>query len=306
MKKIILLLSIIYACQVQAQAQTSVDTFSYQEILDLPYLAPEDMVVDSLQCLNLVLPQGVDSAPLLLWIGGGAWSFVNRHMEMNLARKFARAGIAVASVGHQLSKGTFAGLGRTHGVQHPTHIKDIAAAFKWLQEHAEEYGYDQNNIFVGGFSSGAHLSALLAMDERYLKAHGLSQDNIKGILPVAGAYDISHYHGVFLNNEEAHLREMADTHVKDVFGDTEEAFIDASPSTYMDNLKTPMLLISEGALFNYTKVFEEKIWDSAYRDCQILHVFDQDHGGLWRDLSNAPDSSTRKVMIDFILSQAKE
>lgn len=300
MKSLLLFFSLFWIFQLHSQEER--DTFSYLEIRDIPYLAPEEMVADSLQCLHLVLPKGIDNAPLLLWIGGGAWSFVDRNMEINLARQFARLGIAVAAVGHQLSSGAFSERGRATGVQHPAHIQDIAAAFQWLHENGTKYGYDSNNLFVGGFSSGAHLAALLAADERYLAAHGLSQENIRGIIPVAGAYDMVDYYNAFANSETPESRAMAVTHVNDVFGD---ALVEASPTTYLDQLKTPMLLISEGALYEYTKVFEEKIWASAYRNCQILHVFNFNHAGLWRDISNAPDSQTRKVMIDFIMRNRK-
>lgn len=302
MKRIILLSFVFYCGSLHAQSPA--DTFTYKEIPDIPYLAPEDIVTDSLQCLNLVLPEGVEQAPLLLWVGGGAWSFVDRHVEMNLARKFAREGIAVASVGHRLSRGLFRDSTRAHGVQHPAHIKDIAAAFKWLYDHAEEYGYSQENLFVGGFSSGGQLSALLAMDGRYLAAHGLTAKHIKAIIPVAGAYDINHYHSVFLNSENPQTRALADTHVKDVFGSTEAGFTDASPTTYMDQLDSPMLLISERGSYDYTKIFEEKLRESAYQDCQVLHVFNFGHAALWRDMSNAPDSQARRVMIDFIRRNA--
>ena len=298
MKRLFLLLFTFWYGQIYGQV--AADTLGYREISDISYLAPEDVVTDSLQRLNLVLPEGVSQPPLLVWIGGGAWSFVDRHVEMNLARKFAREGIAVAAVGHQLSKGLFRDSTRTQGVQHPAHIKDIAAAFRWLYDHADEYGYSQENLFVGGFSSGGHLAALLAMDDRYLAAHGLTTQEIKGIIPIAGAYDINHYQSVFLNNENPQTRKLADTHVKDVFGSTEADFIAASPTTYMDKLDVPMLLISERGSYDYTKLFEEKIRESGYQGCQILHVFNFGHAALWRDISNSPDSQTRRMMIDFI------
>lgn len=300
MKSLITVFLLVFAfsrCDAQPEP---ISSEGLQETLNLAYLSPEDTETDSLQRLNLVLPQNVEKPPLLLWIGGGAWSFVNRHQEMDLARQFACKGIAVASVGHRLSKGAFANAGRDYGVKHPAHIKDIAAAFSWLKEKASEYGYNGERIFVGGFSSGAHLAALLASDKQYLQEHDLELTDIRGIIPVAGAYDIADYYSVFANNDDPDTRLMADTHVKDVFGE-EKDFKGASPSAYIDNLTIPMLLISEGALFNYTKLYEEKLWESDYRQCQILHVFDKDHGGLWRDISHGENSFTRNVIVDFIL-----
>ena len=80
---------------------------------------------------------------------------------MNVARKFAKEGIAVASVGHRLSM-DWNDSTSVVDVQHPDHVEDVAKAFKWLIDHADEYGYDKEQIFVGGFSSGAHLTAILA------------------------------------------------------------------------------------------------------------------------------------------------
>lgn len=279
--------------------QSLQDTLSYREILNISYLLPAAVKVDSLQRLNLLIPQGVDNPPLFMWIGGGAWSFVDRHIEMDLARKFAREGIAVATIGHRLSKGTFQDTTRTSGVIHPAHILDVAAAFHWLHTHGNTYGYNPDQIVVGGFSSGAHLAALLAMDPKYLEAHQLDLQQIRAILPVSGTYDIHGYYAVFAEHENPETRALAETHVKDVFGPISQ-FTDASPVTYLDNLKIPMLLISDNALYPYTQDFETQIRASTYRNCQVWQVFHLSHGGLWRDLSFAPQSQTRKLMIDFI------
>ncbi len=303
MKKQFLFFALGSLLVVSLSAQVS-DLYAYREINNLSYLPSQGVETDSLQHLNLVVPEVVEKPPLLIWIGGGAWSFVNRHMEMDLARQFARQGIAVASVGHRLSKGSFSPKKKEEGVQHPAHVEDVAAAFKWLHEQAGKYGYDPDYMFVGGFSSGAHLATLLASDDRYLARHGLDLDRIKGILPVAGTYDIEAYYAVFQNHEEAGVRAMAVTHVEDVFGDP-DGFEAASPATYLGNLKAPMLLISEGALFEYTQHFEELIWASEYRDCQILHLLNFDHGGLWRNISKGEASLARDAMIGFIRQQTR-
>ncbi|MEM1323752.1 MAG: alpha/beta hydrolase [Bacteroidota bacterium] len=297
MKKYFLLLIGLYGAFF-GQAQS--DSCSYRIFENLAYLEADQVEVDSLQRLHLLVPEGIERPPLFIWVGGGAWSFVDRHMELDLARKFAREGFAVAAVGHRLSQGTFRDLGRTSGVKHPAHIEDLAAALRWLYDQAGKYGYDAQNIFVGGFSSGAHLSALLGMDERYLKAQGLSFANLRGLLPIAGTYDIVDYHQVFAKHENPARRPLADTHVKDVFGAGEADFRAASPVTYLDQLTLPMLLVSENGLYNYTQLFEERLLEIDYQNYQILHEFNFDHAGLWRDLSFGENSLTREVMINFM------
>jgi arylformamidase len=55
-----------------------------------------------------------------------------------------------------------------------------------VHDHARDYGGDPATLIVMGHSAGAHLSALVCTDERYLKAEGLSLANIKGCVPIDG------------------------------------------------------------------------------------------------------------------------
>ncbi|MTB51478.1 alpha/beta hydrolase [Lewinella sp. W8] len=294
------LMILLLALGASAMSAQSTDTVGYREFRDLAYLEGGD----SLQMLNLLVPETDKKPPLLLWLGGGAWAFVNRNVEMPLARKIAREGIAVASVGHRLSTGTWVEPERTEGVQHPAHAQDAAAAFHWLKEHAEAYGYDANNIYIGGYSCGAHLAAILGSDARFLEAHGYALSDIRGLLPIAGAYDIPAYHKVFAENENPDNRRLAELHVEAVFGPTEAQWKDASPTEYIEHLAAPMLLMSEIGLYNYTKIYEEAIRESSYRDVTVHHVLDLNHGGLWRDMSQNQRSHHRMAMVNFIRAKA--
>ena len=269
------------------------------EYTDLRYVEEAHVKNDSLQRLNLVLPQGKEGIPLLVWIGGGAWSYTDRHVEMDLARKFASEGMAVASIGHRLSSAVWRDPALARGVQHPAHIEDVALSIKWLYEHAGAYGYDPAQIFIGGYSSGAHLAALLSVAETYLSQVDLSLDIIKGVIPIAGAYDISDYHRVFL---EGSRPELADQHVKAVFGGTEQDFLEASPTTYVDSMAIPMLLISENQTYNYTRIFEDRIKATGFGGLTVIHVREMGHGEFWNHLAHAEASTYRDRIVQFILS----
>jgi len=295
MKKICGLIFVFSFCSSFLFAQSETQN-AIKEISDLQYLDTKLVVNDTLQRLNLVLPENIDSFPLMVWIGGGAWSYVNRHMEMNLARRFAENGIAVASVGHRLSSALWQDSTHNGGAQHPDHIEDVAAAFKWLYDHASEYGYDQEKIFVGGFSSGAHLAALLCLDEKYLKKHGLSKKNVRGVIPVSGTYDVQDYYNAFINGSRP---ELAVTHVQSVFGESEAEFKDASPTSYLDNLSVPMLLLTDNYVYRYTNFFEEALAETEFRNFDILYVYQLSHGDLWRNLA-AEKSTYRNIITDFI------
>lgn len=264
---------------------------------NLSYLSKESISNDSLQRLNLVLPRKGDKYPLLIWIGGGAWSYVDRKQEMDLAKKFAKNGIAVASIGHRLSPAIWRDSTLNTGIQHPKHIEDVAASVKWLYENADKYGYDRDGFFIGGFSSGAHLSALISLDSTYLNQVGLSHKLFKGIIPVSGAYDIIDYHSVLLNSGRP---ELAKLHVEAVFGDEKEGFRKASPITYLHNLSVPILLICDNNVYNYSRIFEERVRTTEFRDMQVVYSYHLSHGELWRNLSFDEQSMYREIMINFI------
>lgn len=286
------LIGLLFCVYSSCSGQSFTDT-AYKEFKNLSYLEGGS----ELQQLNLLIPEGAGPHPLFIWIGGGAWSFVDRHVEMDFARQLAKQGIAVASVGHRLSPAVWQDPPKTTGISHPAHIRDIAQAFVWLHENAATYGYDKESIFIGGFSSGAHLAALLTMDGRYLENLGSSQEHIKGVIPIGGAFDIMHYREYLANSGQPHLAEQ---HVDAVFGATKEAHIDASPSTYIEHLKTPMLLISDNSLYAYTKVFEEQLKEAEYTDCDIIHISRYGHGPLWKHLSFDEKSEYRDIMVNFI------
>jgi acetyl esterase/lipase len=271
----------------------------YTEIDRIAYYTASDADT-SKQRLNLVIPKKVNKPPLLIWVGGGAWSYVNPDMEMDLARKIAESGIAVASVGHRLSPAPWKDSTLNVGIKHPEHIKDLARAIAFLYANADRYGFDKGNIFVGGYSSGAHLAALVVMDNRYLKQHGLSKELIRGVIPVAGMYNVQHYYQVLA---EGNGNAFADNHIGSVFGLTPEEFQHASPATYLDSLTTAMLLISETNTFKYTRLFEDQLRAKEYKKFEVLHIHRLNHGGLWKELSYANKSIYRELIIDFVKRQ---
>jgi len=291
----ILSITLLLVCSISfCQTKKVYEIIEYNE---LSYLSKDLVSKDTLQRLNLILPVKNDKIPLLIWIGGGAWSYGNKNQEMDLARKLAVKGIAVACIGHRLSAATWRDPKLTTGIQHPKHIEDVAASVKWLYENADQYGYDRESFFIGGYSSGGHLSALISLDSSYLNRVGLSHSLFKGIIPISGTYDIVDYHHVLLNSGRP---ELAQLHVEAVFGNTEKGFKEASPITYLENLSTPILLICDNNMYNYSKLFEAKIRETEFRNMQVVYAYDLSHGGLWKNLSFSETSIYRALIINFI------
>ena len=262
---------------------------------DLPYVEGED--VPDRQRLDLYVPAGEGPWPVLMWIHGGAWAVGHRKSEEGFARRLAERGFAVASIDHRMSKALWIDPKLSEGVEHPAHVEDCAAAFAWLHAHAAERRLDAKRMFVGGFSSGAHLSALLATDPRYLKHHGLESTTIRGALPVGGGYDIPAYYQTHL---EASGETMAEQHVLDVFGRGEGALEDASPVTHKKKTDVPMLVISERDTYDYTKVFEDAVREAGITRIRFLHLLDRRHRTIGRLMARQGPDQARDAMITFL------
>ena len=73
---------------------------------------------------------------------------------------------------------------------HPAQIEDAAAAFAWVVQNIAQHGGDASRIYLSGHSAGAHLAALLALDEKYLGKFGLPRTSIRGVIAMSGIYDV--------------------------------------------------------------------------------------------------------------------
>ncbi|HEY2953279.1 MAG TPA: alpha/beta hydrolase fold domain-containing protein [Verrucomicrobiae bacterium] len=147
---------------------------------DISYIEgqPED---DAKHKLDLYLPKDKQSAPVFFFVHGGAWRFGDRSQYPAVGNRFAREGILTVVPSYRLAPKN----------PHPAQIEDVAAAFAWTVGHIAGFGGDTNRIYIGGHSAGGHLVALLAFHDRYLKAHHLSTDAIRGVICLSGVYDLT-------------------------------------------------------------------------------------------------------------------
>ena len=60
-------------------------------------------------------------------------------------------------------------------VRFPGFLEDGARAMRWVRDNIAEYGGDPARIVVAGHSAGAHIAAMLAIDQPWLRAEGMDQ-----------------------------------------------------------------------------------------------------------------------------------
>lgn len=143
--------------------------------------------------LDLYLPQGKTSFPVLVFVHGGSWRTGDRAAYVALGDRFARAGIGVAIPSYRLMPQN----------PHPAQIEDVAAAFAWVYRNIAQYGGDPTKIYASGHSAGAHLVALLALDEEYLKKFDLERKSIAGVIAMSGVYNVDNLAGFVVLGDQS-------------------------------------------------------------------------------------------------------
>jgi acetyl esterase/lipase len=229
--------------------------------------------------LDLFLPEGRKDFPVVLFVHGGAWLHGDKNFlgfYSALGRSLARQGIGVAVTNYRLSP----------GVKHPEHVKDVARAFAWVHKNAGKYGGRADRLFVCGHSAGGHLVALLATDESYLRGVGLSTNNVRGVIPISGVYNVPNG---FLPM---------------VFGTGKDAGKKASPITFARAGLPPFLILWADEDFPScgrapSEAFAKALRDKGNKAVQGVEVKENNHYSIIVN-AKSPESSIGKAIVGFI------
>ncbi len=133
------------------------------------------------QMLDVYSPRDAKNLPVVFWIHGGGWEAGDKANVQIKPQVFMDKGFVFVSTNYRLLP----------DVDMATIVRDVAKSIHWVHDHIAEHGGDPQRLLVMGHSAGAQLAALVSIDDRYLKAEGLSLGIIKGCVPVDGdTYDV--------------------------------------------------------------------------------------------------------------------
>lgn len=257
-------------------------------IRDIPYRnpAPGD---PELTALDVYRPLEGDGLPVMVFIHGGSWRAGDKSWEGSKPEYFTSQGFVFVSVNYRLSP----------EVQHPVHVQDVAHSIAWLHEHVAEYGGDPDRMFLLGHSSGAHLAALVATDERYLHEAGADLSAIKGVIVLdGGGYDIPK----MVNSGEL----FAKRRYERAFGEKKSVWVDASPITHVAPGKwiPPFLLVharKRDASREQAIALAGKLREAGVR-AEMYHAANKNHLTVNSAIGDEGDETTAQIMafIDSI------
>lgn len=142
-------------------------------VRDLPYL-PTGQVEHRLDVYRPIERKG--PLPVVLYVHGGGFRILSKETHWVMALGFARHGYVVVNISYRLApKHPF-----------PAAVEDACAAYRWVAEHAAEYGGNPSRMILAGESAGANLVTGLAVASAYRREEPFARAVFDtGVSPVA-------------------------------------------------------------------------------------------------------------------------
>ncbi|HEX8913020.1 MAG TPA: alpha/beta hydrolase, partial [Humisphaera sp.] len=262
---------------------------------DLPYAG----VDDPKRTLDVFAPANAKGAPVVFWIHGGGWQAGDKADVKLKPQWFTDKGFVFVSTNYRLLPAVDMG----------TLTRDVAKAFRWVQDHAGEFGGDPKRVVVGGHSAGAQLAALLCTDEKYLKEEGVPFDVLKGCVPVDGdTYDVPAIIDVAETRWRVHGLPPAKAGHRQKFGDDPAKHKDFSAVTHVARGKgIPPFLLMHVAGHPDTSAQAQRLANVLKEAGVPVTLFggkETTHNKLNDDIG-LPDDPGTKALAEFLAGATK-
>lgn len=215
-------------------------TEGWTTLNDLEYDLPTDIDA-SMATLDVHRIDDGQTHPVALLVHGGSWVGGDKANFESSAPSFIPwwldRGYTVVAVNFRLA--TPLGQPRTVGPQ--DQVQDIAHALAWLYAQGAALGLHGGETVAVGYSSGAHLVALLGADAGYLESVGLSRDDLAATISLdVHAYDVPFALELMVGSTVEENIPL----IEHLFGDTEEEQLMGSPISHVDEDVAPALIVS--------------------------------------------------------------
>jgi arylformamidase len=127
-----------------------------------------------------IFPARKGDGSCMMFIHGGYWRSRDKRDFSFLAPPWVDAGVSLAVVNYGLCP----------QVTVKEIVRQMLRAGRWLWLHAEDYGMDEDRLYVSGHSAGGHLTAMMMAAVWPVFDRRLPKDLFKGGLAISGIYDM--------------------------------------------------------------------------------------------------------------------
>lgn len=162
-------------------------------------------------------PLAEGDAPVVIFLYGGSWKRGQKELYRFVGEALADRGFVAVLPDYRVYP----------EARFPAFVEDAARASSWVADNIDRWGGNPDRLYLMGHSAGAHIAALLTLDERYMVAEGLPENAVKGTIVLAGPYAFDPLAYGSIRPIFAHLRDPND----------------ARPVTFVDGTEPPMLLL---------------------------------------------------------------
>lgn len=257
---------------------------------DVPYADP----ALERQVLDIYAPDGAKNLPVVFWIHGGGWQTGDKSSVQLKPQAFVERGFVFVSTNYRLLP----------NVEMGDIIRDVAKSIGWVHRHIAEYGGDPDRLLVMGHSAGAQLAAIVCVDERYLKAEGVSLNSIKGCVPVDGdTYDVPAIIETAETRRRVHHQPQAKFGHREKFGNDPARHQDFSAVTHIaPNKGIPPFFILYVSSHPDTSAQAERlnaVLSEAGISSKLFGVRETTHTQINANLGQ-PDDAATQALFEFV------
>jgi arylformamidase len=220
-----------------------------------------------------IFPAATANAPVHVFIHGGYWRALDKHVYSHVAAPLVAAGATAVLVNYDLCP----------AVRVTDIVQQMRRALAWVHGNIADYGGNPENIHISGHSAGGHLGAMLIATDWGAFA-GLPNNLIKSSVLLSGLYDI---------RPHRFLDVQADIHL------TADEAVAMSPMGLPAVTRTPVLLPvgeHEPNLFHWQSLaYAAKLRAEGIKAEYISSAGDN-HFSITDRLGDGDDALTRRVL----------
>lgn len=288
----LLLALVVSACCAVAQAELRTD-------IEFARVGNESLKLDA------SIPDGRGPFPTAIIVHGGAWRAGDKQFSgvKPLFEPLSKAGFAWFTINYRLApKRRAPGSAEDAGTSTRTNylaaqVEDVETAVRWVKSHAGEYKVDTKRMVLIGESAGAHLVAMVAVQNK-------AATRVAAVVPFYGPFDLQAMAEAARQVAPSASRVFAD--LVGAVGMDDDSYCalirNASPINHVRKGLPPFLLIHGTAdktvPYSQSRKMCEKI-RSAGGACEVFAVEDADHGiGKWE--TDPAFQAYKAKMIDWL------